>query len=199
MPAPPSGTVPLFLTGYHGTDLAKVPSILESNFRIQPGFELWFGNGVYFYAEGINEDEGPEVHAKKWAEEAPRKKCVKRYTHWAVLQVPIVSLKPLDVTIDEGKKQVNRTRFLVRRAVFERRLPIKKNENEDTKIIKFLIELMRFDVLITDCHDRMPFEIEYNVRTRFPTVRMIVVFEPHSCIDKSRIVVLNSGAVPIPP
>jgi hypothetical protein len=196
-----SDATPLQFDGYHGCSEAHVEGILKTNFSVSECDDSWFSAGVYFYGDGINEDLGPGDFARIWAEKRakiPGSSALK-YTHYAVLKAKITAFRPFDATTDEGKKRINRTRYLLRKEIIENELPIKKRGHEDNAIINFMIESLKFDVLIHDCYDRTPVEHEYNFRTRFPTVRMIVVYEPQSCIDTSSIVVVKSGTISLSP
>ncbi|WP_198141246.1 hypothetical protein [Verrucomicrobium spinosum] len=183
------GKFSMEVDGYHGTDARHSASILENGFEVRDGKDLWYGPGAYFYGDAISDGA---TSAEKWAITQSRRASI-QYSEFAVIKVRIRARKPFDVTTENGKKALNVTREKIRAEV-----SLKKGENEDNKIIKFLSKQLGFDVVINDCNARFEVERVYNIRSTIPNVRIIAVLRPETCIDKSSILIVKTGPIPPP-
>lgn len=178
---------PTELVAYHGCNADSVAGILAENFRLPEDNNLWFGKAAYFYADCRPFDS--QEHAKQWAiKVATHKQQRPKFLEFAVLRVLIRSWKLLDLTTDDGKAMLEKTKVKIR----EQMSPV-RDEYEDTKVIAFMVDQFRFDVLINDVVSRFGIELVMNIRSHTPNSRIVSVYDPKTCIDRQQIVLLSTG------
>lgn len=74
--------------GYHGTSQVKANSIVKQGIEISKGDEHWFGDGAYFFVEGLSK---PDQNAEKYSIRASYNRGLGRdtYVRYGILKVKI--------------------------------------------------------------------------------------------------------------
>ncbi|BAK25839.1 hypothetical protein PGTDC60_1690 [Porphyromonas gingivalis TDC60] len=95
--------MPIRLQGFHGTDKARVSSILDNGLNPSKGDKEWLGDGCYFFLEGLSD---PLKQAEEWAifKAWDKKRHENNYSSYAVLcaEIQVGEQEFLDLTKEEG-------------------------------------------------------------------------------------------------
>lgn len=101
------------IIGYHGTPSENVPGIINNNFKESENHDIWLGNGVYFFVDGIG-IESPTEYARKFAIDSCWNNIDKKYTKKEVsvveASIKINNDKFLDLTEEKGNQLFNEFR-----------------------------------------------------------------------------------------
>ena len=127
--------------GYHGTSSNVVENIIEENFIESTGRNHWFGNGVYFFVEGVNSIDLKDL-AVYWGIDSAWDNDKKKYSskNVSVLSalINIDDDKLLDMTDNRGVKLFNSFRDIMLRKVFEGKRKVKQNGYADWDVFEMM-------------------------------------------------------------
>jgi hypothetical protein len=177
------------VVGYHGTYPKYVDSIKENNFFESENHELWIGDGVYFFVEGIGID-APLDYARLFAIDQSYDKNLRKHTESeiSVLEatIKINDDKFLDLTQTDGthlfndfRKQVIEKITATGRVVW--------GEYQDYHVFKIMRESLGIEFVKANVYIKFGVQRIKNFASNVPNVTIFVVNRPASNIIKPSI------------
>lgn len=190
----------LKVIGHHGTYSSNVSSILDKNFMESSNHLYWFGDGVYFFIEGVSVESSEELAKEYKTDEIRRdhQKEAGRIIELSVLQATIRVNDDvfLDLTVPNGNKLFNKFRNEVIKTIsFSGKKPtIPYNDYDIFNLMrkKLGIEFIKADVYIQFNNQR-----KGNFKSNVPNVTIFVVNNPLKNIQKPSIKEVFKGGVAI--
>jgi|SRR5690554_3052578 len=182
---------------YHGTDASCAPIILKSGFRKSIGIDHWYGDGVYFFIDGIM---GGEAAAISWAklQAWDSSKRVNSYDRYTVLITLFESQSILDLRDAEGLTVFNqmRQKLLSRYlSIPSVRKQISGSNKLDHYVCTELGKLMELDAILGNCYIKLDRDSRIKqINSRVPNVTVICVCD-ESKVDIEVVEVLHEGDV----
>lgn len=181
------------LTGYHGTYPDNIDSILTNNFIESKNHNMWIGDGVYFFVDGIGALE-PIEYAKQYAIDSCYDKDAETYSkdEVCVLEatIKINSDKYLDLTESIGSQLFNTFR---KRTILKIQQSGKKpisGDYNDADVFKIMREELGIEFVKSNVYIRFALQRKASFQSRIPNVTILVVNNPTKHIQKPTIKVV---------
>lgn len=186
------------ITGYHGTYPEYLESIQKNNFEESKDHEMWIGDGVYFFVEGIGAAPAVE-YSKQFAIDACYDNDLKKHTRdkICVLEavIKINNDKYLDLTLTEGYQLFNsfrkRTISLIEQTG---KKPI-SGDYKDSDVFKIMREELGIEFVKSNVYIRFAVQRSGRFASRIPNVTIFVVNKPTKNIQKPTIKVVYQGEI----
>lgn len=183
--------------GFHGTYPEYVDSILTNNFKESLEHDIWVGDGVYFFVDGIGAFP-PQDYARQFAIDNCYDRDKKMYTRdrICVLEaiVKINSDKFLDLTENTGSQLFNtfRKRTI---AIIEKSGKTPIGEYKDADVFKIMREELGIEFVKSNVYIRFAVQRRARFESRIPNVTILVVNNPAKNIQKPTIKVVHEGGI----
>lgn len=175
--------------GYHGTNSARVESILTYGFKLSRGNKEWLGDGVYFFIHG--KSKTPENQAEQWAILSAWDKSAKQntYTDFSVLKadIRVDESNFLDLTSPDGLEIFEYIKLKILKKLSPRKL---SNDVIDGIVVNFgRAELkLRFDVVKGDVFIKLTLvDRIYNLNSRLANSTICSVYN-EQCLSNIEII-----------
>lgn len=185
------------IIGYHGTATENVKSIIENNFFESLEHEIWLGDGVYFFVEGISSNH-PIEYAKQFAVDSCYSKIHKKYTkkEYSVVEalIKINNDKFLDLTDDKGNKLFNDYRDMTI-AKLEATGKVSVGGYKDSDVFKIMRESLGIEFVKSNLYIKFAIQRLKKMSSVIPNVTVIVVNNPVKNIQKPTIKEVFKGLI----
>lgn len=164
--------------GFHGASRANAESIVRSeNFKPSTGADHWFGEGKYFFVEGISD---PLENARAWANVSSWCKYKRRlkYRELGVLSAKIQACKGsvCDLRTEQDAISFEQARKFVVSKLAESEKGIA--DYLDSMVFDFLASELGILIFVGNQYIKLSSEERrYNVRSRIPNVTMLCARE----------------------
>lgn len=185
------------ITGYHGTYPEHLQSILDNNFNETKNHEIWLGDGVYFFIEGVGELP-PIEYAKLFAIDQCYDTTKRAYTktHLCVLQA-LIKINPnkfLDLTNEAGNQLFNTFRSqTISKIEHTGKRPV--SPYKDTDVFKIMRESLGIEFVKSNLYIKFAEQRIYRIESIIPNVTVLVVNNPMNNIQKPSIKEVYKGDV----
>lgn len=183
--------------GYHGTYPEHVDSIKENNFRETENHNIWIGDGVYFFIEGVG-DESPIDHAKLFAIDQCFDNDNKTYSKNKVCVLEAVikvnNDKCLDLTNSKGNQLFNKFRGGVLNKIQESGYKTEKSYR-DADVFKLMRKMLGIEFVKANVYFKFGLERKKATISNIPNVTIFVVNNPKKNILKPSIRQVYEGGI----
>ena len=186
------------ITGFHGTYPENIDSILANNFYESQNHDMWIGDGVYFFVDGIGAFE-PLEYAKQYAIDSCYDKDSKTYLEDEVCVLEAVikinSDKYLDLTESIGSQLFNTFR---KRAISKIEQSGKRpvsSEYNDADVFKIMREELGIEFVKSNVYIKFAVQRIARFESRIPNVTILVVNNPTKHIQRPTIKVVQKGKI----
>lgn len=181
----------MLIIGNHGTNEANVCNILKNGFETSIGNYHWYGEGVYFFIEGVNDNI--TYLAEQWAKDQAFDKKTKSYKYrkYAVLEAHVDSKndRTVDLRVKESLEIVNKVRELVEQMC--KCLNKKMNDNEIWKYMKNKFDIQ---IVIDNTYIKFSEDRKNKISSRVPNCTIMSVLDVN-IINKDNIKLLKKGDI----
>lgn len=186
------------ITGYHGTYPDYVDSIQTNNFEESKDHDMWIGDGVYFFVEGIGAMH-PIDYSKQYAIDSCYDKKARRYTKdkVCVLEaiIKINNDKYLDLTESAGSQLFNTFRKnTIAKIEQAGKRPI-SGEYNDADVFKIMRQELGIEFVKSNVYIRFAVQRIAKFESRIPNVTIFVVNNPTKNIQRPTIKVVYQGEI----
>lgn len=185
------------ITGYHGTATENVKNIIATNFLETSNHEIWLGDGVYFFIEGISSNR-PLEYAKQFAIDSCYNKVEKVYvkTQYSVIEavIKINNDKFLDLTDVKGNYLFNTYRDKTI-AKLEATGKVSVGGYKDTDVFKIMRESLSIEFVKSNVYIRFAVQRVAKMYSIIPNVTVMVVNNPTKNIQKPSIKEVFKGLI----
>jgi hypothetical protein len=191
-------TVSEKISCYHGTYPENIDGIINENFKESINHDIWIGDGVYFFVDGIGE-ESPVENASQYAIDNCYDKTKKDYLKDEICvleaKVKLNNLKYLDLTQTNGLKLFNSFRSNYIKNIEKSGKYLATNDYKDADIFKIMREELEIEFVKSDVYIRFASQRKARFDSRIPNVTIFVVNNPKKNIIKPTIKVIYRKAV----
>lgn len=182
------------ITGFHGTYPENIDSILANNFYESQNHDMWIGDGVYFFVDGIGALE-PSLYAKQYAIDSCYDKDGKTYfkDEVCVLEavIKINNDRYLDLTEIIGSQLFNTFRKrTISKIEQSGKRPI-SGEYNDADVFKIMREELGIEFVKSNVYIKFAVQRIARFESRIPNVTILVVNNPIKHIQKPTIKVVQ--------
>lgn len=185
------------ILGYHGTYPENIESIQEFNFKESSNHDIWLGDGVYFFIEGIGADL-PKNYAKTFAIDQSYDKLLKKYTksEYCVLEayIKINENNLLDLTEVVGNQMFNKFRSTLISTIEKHGKKV-VGEYKDTDVLKIMRDQLGIDVVKSNVYIKFAIQRKMRFESKIPNVTILAVRNPTKNIIKPSIKVVEKGGI----
>jgi hypothetical protein len=185
------------ITGYHGTYPEHVVSISQDNFRESINHDIWLGDGVYFFIQGINSEPLTE-YAKQFAIDQCYDSKTKNHTkeEICVLEATI-KINPdkfLDLTQNDGNQLFNNFRDqVISKIKSSGKHPV--GQYRDSDIFKIMREVLGIEFVKANVYIRFAIQRHERFRSNIPNVTILAVNNPSKNIQRQSIKQIYRGGI----
>lgn len=172
------------ILGHHGTSVNNVESIQINNFRESVDHEQWYGDGVYFFVDGLAD---PADSAFQFIRDNNRRDK-KEEDEIAVLEAEVNVNNDffLDLTQNDGLQLINSYRDeLIAKIETVGRKPTTYFQDHD--LIKSMRKELGIEFVKGNVYIRFGIQRDKGFRSIIPNVTIFVVGNPQKNIDKASI------------
>lgn len=186
------------ITGYHGTYPENIDSIMANNFYESQNHDMWIGDGVYFFIDGIGALE-PTEYAKQYAIDSCYDKDSKTYLkdEVCVLEaiIKINNDKYLDLTENIGSQLFNTFRKqTISKIEQSGKRPI-SGEYNDADVFKIMRDELGIEFVKSNVYIKFAVQRIARFESRIPNVTILVVNNPTKHIQRPTIKVVQKGKI----
>lgn len=184
------------IIGYHGTYPEWIDSIKENNFKESVNHDIWLGDGVYFFIDGISITPPSEL-AAQFAIDQCYNKETKAYDKEEVCvikaAVRLNEDKSLDLTQDKGYQLFNMFRDKVISSIeFVGKKPV--TPYRDVDVFKVMRQELGIEFVKSNLYIKFAVQRIGRFESNIPNVTVLVVNNPAKNIQKPSIqVILKKG------
>lgn len=178
--------------GFHGTSFESAKKIILDDFKLSYGNKEWLGDGVYFYAKGINDK--PSNQAGNWAiaqswNNTDRKYIYRRYSVLKC-QIEVEEKNFLDLTTSDGVEILD---YIIENHSSKMKEISKKIAYIDGFVINFARGEKLFNVEVAKGNFYIKFTKERidNINRRTPNCTICAVYNPEKTIIKKELLLTN--------
>ena len=174
---------------YHSTYTYNFANIKKDNFKESKNHEMWFGDGAYFFVDGIQENSINSARQYKIDDSKVREPAKVHLVRVIEAEITYNTDELLDLTNDEGVKQFNIARQdILDKIQMSGQSPIK--DFEDYHVFNNLrehwgVKLVKGNVYIKFGIQRMLVEGEKAFYSRIPNVTIFVISNPDQYVSKA--------------
>lgn len=177
------------IAGYHGTYPRNVDGIVQNNFFESKNHEIWLGDGVYFFVEGIGIFP-PMVYAKQFAKDQCWDKDEKKYkeTEIVVLEavIRINNDKFLDLTDFRATQLFNQFRQDIIEKI-EKSGKFLMGKYKDADVFKLMREKLGIEFVKANVYIKFAAQRIGQFDSIIPNVTILAVNNPTQNIQKRSI------------
>ncbi|MEG0994083.1 MAG: hypothetical protein RR303_11205 [Bacteroidales bacterium] len=165
--------------GYHGTNEQNEKNILSMNFRKSTGDNHWFGEGIYFFIDGINAESLDNLAAQWAIDQAWDNKDRKlKYTNYIVLKATI-HLAPetiFDLRDENNNRIFNQVRNKILEAIKDKGKII-NGDYKDSIVFKYIQEKFKIKAIIGNVYIRLGIQRICKIHSNISNCTIICVYD----------------------
>ena len=182
--------------GYHGTNEQNEKNILSMNFRKSAGDNHWFGEGIYFFIDGINAESLDNI-AVQWAIDQAwdNQERKLKYTNYLVLKATI-HLEPetiFDLRDEKNNIVFNQVRDKIIEAI-RNKGKIINGDYKDSIVFKYIQQKFRIKAFIGNVYIRLGTQRICKIHSNIPNCTIICVHD-NQAISIEDIEPVKKGAI----
>lgn len=185
------------IKGYHGTYPENIAGIQTDNFMESTNHNVWLGDGVYFFIDGIGV-KSPIEYAQQFAIDQCFNKDTRKFdkSHYVVIEasIKINDNKYLDLTSVLGNQLFNKFRYMVMDTISKGGKVVVGGYN-DTDVLKLMRQ--KLEIEFVKCNVYIKFAVQRRLRfeSKIPNVTVLVVNNPTKNIQKMSINAIKNGEI----
>lgn len=186
------------IIGFHGTYPENVDSILTNNFYESKNHDIWLGDGVYFFVDGIGAFE-PSEYAKQYAIDNCYNKYERKHSkkEVCVLEtlININNNTYLDLTEVIGLQLFNAFRKNAISIIEQSGKKPISGDYKDADVFKVMRDELRIEFVKSNVYIRFAMQRIARFESRIPNVTILVVNNPTKNIDKGTTKVIQKEEI----
>lgn len=186
------------ITGFHGTYTKNIEGILNNNFIESKNHDIWLGDGVYFFVEGIGTLH-PSEYAMQFAKDQCWDNTEKKHTQdeYCVLEalIKINDNNFLNLTEEKGTRLFNEFRDMIISKIWENGKRIAQGEYRDSDVLKIMREELKIEFVKSNVYIKFAAQRIGKMYSNIPNVTVLTVNNPPKNIQKSSIKVIKKGEI----
>lgn len=187
------------VTGYHGTYSDNVNGILEKNFFESENHLHWFGDGVYFFIDGVSTESPLEVAKQYKTDEVLRDHANENRNVGISVLEAVIKLnndRLLDLTQVDGSQLFNQFRTqVIDKISFVGKKPIEGYNDYD--IFNLMRKNLGIEFVKANVYIKFSKQRKGNFRSNVPNVTIFTVNNPLKNISRYSIKEVYKGEVKV--